>query len=219
MLFIERAEIKDIQFIIETVIQAEKSGTDKIITCRLFNISETEYRRVLYEILASDILGYELALSNFKIVFDASRPVAAYAMWCEQSSGMSSDFLRMNAYTMFLKKESIEYFRKGPLKLVKEIEFTRQPMTIQFESLYIIKEYRGQSIARMLTDAHLEDVKQAYPHISKIQTQQIKQNELALRTHFKLGYTIADEKSSQSPEILKYYPGETKVLLEKTIEL
>ena len=48
------AEIKDIPFIIETIIEAEKSGSNVIPTCKIFGLTEDEYKNILVEILAEN---------------------------------------------------------------------------------------------------------------------------------------------------------------------
>jgi len=64
---IRRANRADIDFIIETIIEAEKSLTDKISYCNIFSLSESELLDILRNILSEDITGQDLCYSEYLI--------------------------------------------------------------------------------------------------------------------------------------------------------
>ena len=53
-LTIRKATHSDIDFIIEAIIESDKSGTNVVSTCNIFNLTLEEYRAVLANILAED---------------------------------------------------------------------------------------------------------------------------------------------------------------------
>ena len=103
---IRNADNSDIEFIIETIIQAEKGTGNLISYCKLFNISEPELRSVLQNILEQRIDNFEFSLHSFKVACSNNTPVAAYGAWLEAADGIASGILKISALRSFLKKES-----------------------------------------------------------------------------------------------------------------
>lgn len=210
---IRNAIDSDIEFIMETIVQAEKGNGDKISYSKLFNIDESEFRNVLRKILLEKIGNFEFSLSNFKIVEVNSNKAGAYGAWLECKDGISSGLLKISALKTFLKKENIIHYKLSA-PVVDEISIRRQPGTIQFESIYIIEQFRGHNLGTMLVNALLSDLTRNHPDVKAAHVQLIKQNSVSLRAHQKYGFEIIEEKTSLNPEISDYYPGNTKVLME-----
>ena len=64
-LVFRKAEEKDIPFLIETIVAAEKSGTDVFSYSKIFELPELEIRKILADILAEDVTGQELCYSDY----------------------------------------------------------------------------------------------------------------------------------------------------------
>lgn len=210
---IRNAVDSDIEFIIETIIQAEKGNENTISYCNLFNISESEFRSVLGKILAEKICNYEFSLENFKIAEVNGISVAAYGAWVEGLDGISSGMLKISALKSFLGKENIIHYKQYA-PLADEISIRRQTGTIQFESIYIAEEFRGKNIGKMLVKALLADLKEKHPAVETAYVQLIKQNSVSLQAHQKYGFRIIEERTSLNPQILNFYSGNTRVLME-----
>jgi len=210
---IRNAVDSDTEFIIETIVQAEKGNGISISYCKLFNIKEDDFRNILRKILGEKICNFEFSLENFKIAEAAGKSVAAYGAWLEGKEGIPSGILKISALRTFLGKENIVHY-KHYAPLADEISIRRQPGTIQFESIYIVKEYRGKNIGRMLVQALLDDFKIKHPEVERAHVQLIKQNAVSLQAHQKYGFRIIEEKTSLNPEILNFYSGDTRVLME-----
>ena len=101
---VRKAADTDIEFIIETIVRAEKGNGDSISYCKLFNINEGEFRQVLRKILEEGICNFEFSLENFKIAESNRIPVAAYGAWLEGKDGVSSGMLKISAFKSFLKQ-------------------------------------------------------------------------------------------------------------------
>lgn len=214
---IKKAELKDVLFIINAIVEAEKSNLGEAITSKLFNISESDYKLFLDKILCEDIPNYDLSLSSFIIAFEDEKPVATICYWCEQLNGLSSDFLRMNAYKFFMKPHSFDFFIKETYMIAKEFSLSREPLTLQFDSLFVEDSYRGKGLTKMLMNWAIEDTLKNNSLIYKAQHQFIKQNIFSLNGQIKLGFEIIDEIQSTHPNTLKYYPGNIKVKMEKKL--
>jgi len=213
---IRNAVDSDIEFVIETIVQSEKGDGDSISYCRLFNIDEDEFRKVSRKILKAGISNFEFSLSNFKIVELAGLQVAAYGAWLEGLDGVSSGMLKISAFRTFLSKGNMAYY-KSSATVVDEITIKRKPGIFQFESIYILEEFRGKHIGNMLVQSLINELATKHPAVTSAHVQVIKQNSVSLQAHVKYGFQIIEEKSSLNPEILNFYLGNTRVLMEKKL--
>jgi ribosomal protein S18 acetylase RimI-like enzyme len=213
---IRNAIDSDIEFIIETIVLAEKGNGNVISYCNLFNISETEFRIVLGKILKEGICNFEFSLENYKIAESDGTSLGAYGAWLEGKDGISSGILKISAFKTFLGKENIVFY-KSVAPVADEISIRRQPGTIQFESIYILEEYRGKNIGMMLVQALLNDLIEKHPGVKAAQVQVMKQNAVSLQAHINYGFKIVAEKTALNPQILKFYSGDTRVLMEKKL--
>jgi GNAT superfamily N-acetyltransferase len=210
---IRNAVDADIEFIIETIVRAEKGIGECISYCKLFNINEEEFRQVLRKIMEAGICNFEFSLDNFKIAESNGIPVAAYGAWLEGEDGVSSGMLKISAFKSFLNKESIIYYKTAAL-VADEITIKRQPGTIQFESIYIRDEFRGKNISKLLVQSLINDLTAKHPGVKLAQVQLIKQNAVSLQAHRKYGFRVIEEKTLLNPQILNFYAGNTRVLME-----
>lgn len=206
----------DIEFVIETIIQAEK-GTGGIISyCKLFNISEDKFRFVLRQIIAEGINNFEFSLCNFKIAEIEGVQVGAYGAWLENEGGIPSGMLKISAFKSFLGKEHMAMYKLAA-PVSDEIAIRRKPGTIQFESIFIKEEFRGKRIGNLLVQGLLDELTKKHPTVEVAQVQVIKQNSVSLQAHLGYGFSISEEKTALNPKILTFYSGNTRLLLEKKL--
>ena len=104
-ILIRNADISDIQFVIETIVQAEKGNGENISYCKLFNINEIEFREALKKILEAGINNFEFSLKNFKVALANRKKVGVYGAWLEGLDGIPSGMLKISAFRSFLNKE------------------------------------------------------------------------------------------------------------------
>lgn len=208
------AKEQDIPFIAETIIQAEKSGTEIVITCKLFNITEQEYRNFLYKVLKEDIADYEYSLSQFMIAESENKPIGAYLAWIEGQSGLPSSIIKMSSYKAFLRPEGLDFLSSNRV-LVNEMGFNRENGTMQYESLYIVPDFRGKGIGKELSERLMKDIQNKNPEVSKAQLQLLTSNIVSLHGQLKNGFIISDSTTCLLDNVLEFYPGNKKVLMEK----
>src|SRR5688572_18410769 len=87
MLTFRKAQPKDINFIIEAILESERSGTDVLSWSRILSISETETAELVRNILEEEIEGQEWHLPSFYIAESDGRPAAALSAWIESANG------------------------------------------------------------------------------------------------------------------------------------
>ncbi|HRI47488.1 MAG TPA: hypothetical protein PK559_10330, partial [Ignavibacteriaceae bacterium] len=56
---VRKATINDIPFVIEGIIEAEKSGGNTITTCSIFDLSIEDFKELLTKLLSEDVEDYD----------------------------------------------------------------------------------------------------------------------------------------------------------------
>jgi len=215
---IRSATHTDIDFIVETIIQAEKSNTNKLGLSTIFNISEENVRKYLVEILQEDIEGCEFSLNSFLVVDTGMRAVAAIAGWKEQDNEdeLPSAILKSNLIQFVFPKESIVY--AGEMKkTIEKIQIERTINAYQIEYVYVDINYRGNHLATILINEHIKKAKVL--NCDVIEVQVFANNKPAINTYQKLGFTIVRKFVSDNNEIFHLLPYNEKLLMQKTINI
>jgi ribosomal protein S18 acetylase RimI-like enzyme len=214
---IRAATEKDIEFIIETIIEAEKSGTDKISYCNVFEISETELRTILKNILEEDIEGQELCLSGFLVADFNGITAGAVCSWVEAKDGSTSSITKASVLHYFINKESIEK-ATSKKEFLEELNISREADTIQIESVFVDNNYRGKGVSGMLIIENIKKHLCTDDRIKKVQIQVAGNNMSAIRSYEKLGFEIKTRKVCSSKKILDILPSDSKVMMEVSVE-
>ena len=216
-LLIRQATEKDIDFIIETIIEADKSSTPIISACNILNVSELEYRDILAKILNDNVDGLEYSLSGFLVAELDRAPIGALGSWVEGASGVSSYILYSNILLNHMSREKIPGIL-SKFKITKDLNFRRDLGAIQLEYGYVKEAYRRRGVYTRLM---IESIKKHYlisPEIPKTQGICFKANYKSLNAAQKLGFKIAESKTSDREEIRQIFPYSEKVLLEMNQE-
>lgn len=212
---IRPATVKDNPFLIETIIEAEKSGTDKIGLSNLFHLSEEKLRQCLIQMMEEEIDGCEFSISSFQIAEIEGISVAAIAGWIEgeNEDNIPSGMLKSNLLGFVLPKESLEYVQKLS-GLLGGIQIARETYTYQIEYVYVSPDYRGMGLISALLDAHS---KLAGGVVHKMQVQAFANNSAAIKAYEKYGFKVKREYEVCDEQILNYLPYNIKLLLEKNL--
>ena len=180
-LIIREATLDDVDFIATTIIEAEKSGTDKIGPANYFEISEADYRKYLIQMLEEEIDGCEISLSSFAVAEYEGQIVAASGGWIEgdNENKMPSSMLKSNLFAFILPKENL---LKGQSKydIVKDIMIEREMGTYQLEYLYTRPDFRGYQIMNKLNGYHIDLAKQK--RTKKVQIHISDGNRMSIKT-------------------------------------
>jgi len=201
-----KADIQDIDFIIDCIVEAEKSGSSIIANQQIFGLTEVEYRSMLRKILSEDVPGSEYCCDSFFLALDGVRPVGGFAMWLEGEGNQSSNMIKASllSYSVGVEK----WVETRPvLSLISSVMIPRTPKTFQIDAGYVIPDYRGMRISPMMNHFAIKWFIKQYPEITRIQTSCIIENEKSLKTLQHAGFVIINRSQSPDPEIKKYIPG------------
>ncbi len=209
---IRQATFNDIEFVIEAIIESEKSGTDVISSCRIFGLTEDKFKEVLREVLAQDdIEGYDYCLSGFIIAEKNGEYVGALGSFYENSETPSG---RIKATILFqyLDKSKMKEISKNS-RIIKGITPGREPGCLQLEHGYVREQYRRKGIFLTLIKENIKRNLGMYS-FSKVQGILFKDNYKSYNAHLKFGYKVVDERRVNDSEIFNFFPYDTKVLME-----
>jgi len=209
------ATLKDIDFIVNTIIEAEKSGTDKLGLATLFNLTEDNVREYLHQILEEEIDGCEFSISSFLVAEYRGKCVAAVGGWKEgdNEDELPSAILKANLLGYILPHESIA-FTKKQADIIKGIQIERVWGSYQIEYVYVDNNHRGQNLAGKLINLHIEKSQ----NCKNIYVQTFSNNNAAIHTYKKMGFIIDQIYTSDNSEIEYYLPYNQKLLMKKTIQ-
>lgn len=215
-LIIRPATLDDVEFIATTIIEAEKSSTDKIGPANYFEVSEEDYRKYLIQMLEEEIDGCEISISSFVVAEYEGEVVAARGGWLEgdNEDNAPSSLLKSNLFTYFLPKENL---MKGQSKydIVKDIMIEREMGAFQYENSYTLPDFRGLHILAEL-DKYMIN-RAIAKGAKKIQTIVCKDNYKSIRARERNGFHLVRSYTSHHPLIRDYYPDDTLLLMERNI--
>ncbi len=215
---IKAAVKNDIPFLTDTVIAAEKGRSDKLSYSTLFNVSESRAKELIMAMFEEEIDGCDLSISSFLVVEHNGEVVAALGSWIECFEGsLPSAILKSNLILHTYEKESIEFF-KTVSHIIKDIFIEREPLSLQFEYIYISPAHLGKGLDTELFKKSEEIALAKYPGLQKAQSQLFKNNILAVIVLKKKGFNVVKSYKSNNTEILNYIAFNEKMLMEKILE-
>lgn len=213
-MIIRAAENKDIDFLVDTIIEAEKSGSDIISYCSIFEIEERFLRKILKEMLQEEVEGQEICIKSFLVAEEKGKAIAAIAAWVEEKEEIPSHILKANLLSFYIPKENLILAREKS-ELINSTHIEREKGTLQIESAFVLLGYQGKGIIKQLINAQI--VRFKTQKLKKAQIIVVNNNEKAIRAYKKLGFHRVFEKTSNNPDILSILPAESNALLEKIL--
>ena len=129
---IRRALEKDIPFLADVVIAAEKGNSETLSYATLFNFSEEKVKDLIIAMFEEEIEGCEFSVDSYLIVEHEGKPVASFSAWIEGLDGTASKILKSNLISYTFGKEAIE-FLISKQDIIKDILTEREELTLQFE--------------------------------------------------------------------------------------
>jgi len=211
-IIIRRANSNDIDFIIKSIIEAEKSGTEIISYCNIFEIPEEELKANLWNIIEEDVEGQELCISGFLIAEIDGIAVGAVCSWVEGDGNLSSSIIKSTLIHYYFSPESQ---KKAYIKsnLLDNLNIHRKKNTLQIESVFVNNKYRGLGVSNKIINTHINNCKNEN-NIDKVQIQVMKNNPFAIKAYEKIGFNLKEEKTCSDNEILKILPYNCKIMME-----
>lgn len=213
---IRKANVNDISFLVNTIIEAEKSGTDRLSYSTIFGLSEEESKRYINQMLLEEIDGCELSISSFLLAERNGRIAAAVGAWIEGIEGSPSSVLKGNLLSYILPKECLEK-ALSLNAIIRELHIENIQDTIQIGLVYVSIDYRGMNLAEILINEQIKRLLKIKPDITNVYVQVFADNIRAIKTYEKAKFEIVLVKESSNEKILNYLPSNKKVLMKRKI--
>lgn len=214
---IRQATLKDIEFLVETIIEAEKSGTNILSYTTIFGLSEAEAKKYIEKMLEEEVDDCDLSVSGFLIAERKGQAVAALNAWVEGNSGIPSSIIKGNLLNYCLPRESV-LMAKSMSHLFSELSMDLISGTLWFGSAYIKPEHRGNLLLVKLCQKHIRESIIHYSHIEEVYCPIFSNNIESIQNFRLLKFNMIKEYVSTSAEILNFLPSNKKVLMMKKIK-
>ena len=214
---IRQANEKDIPFLVETVIAAERSNTSLCSYSTLFRLNNDEVIKKLSEIIYEDITGQELCISGFYIAEINGQYASACCSWIESEDGIPSSIIKSNLLLWYFGKSKCENIAKE-FPFLNDLFIERNKNYIQIESVYTRDEFRGKGIAAILIRTHIFKKTHADNSLQKAQLIVAGGNENAITAYKKIGFKIKLERSTADINADKYLPSCSRILMESSVD-
>jgi hypothetical protein len=215
---IRNATVKDVPFLVETIIEAEKSGTDKLSYSTVFGLSEEECKKYIAKMLYEEVDGCELSISSFMVAEKDGIVAAALSAFVEGSEGISSAILKGNLLNYTLPIECINK-AVGINAILSEIHIGYFPNTIQIGAGYVAKEFRGNNLLRIINSKIIERLSKSHPDVTEVWAQIFDCNIPSIKTYEKENFQLVMIKESSNKEMVNYLPSGKKFLYKKDISM
>lgn len=213
---VRNASTIDVPFLVDTIIEAEKSGTEILSYTTIFGLNEQETRKFIADMLFEEIDGCELSISSFIVAEQDGQIAAAVAAWIESSDGIPSTILKGNLLNFTLPKSSIEKAHSLNV-ILRNLHIDNVPESIQLGLVYVSKSFRGMNLVSLLLKEVVSKFKKEKQDLSSMYVQVFGNNTPAIKAYEKAGFNIVKIIESSQKEILNYLPSNKKILMKREI--
>jgi hypothetical protein len=210
------ATTQDVPFLVDTIIEAEKSGTEKLSYSTVFGFSEEEARKYIADMLLEEIDGCELSISSFILAEKDGKIAAAASAWIEGMEGIPSPVLKGNLLTYTLPKECIDK-AVTVNRILRDLHFEYTSGTMQLGLVYVSADFRGLNLVELLINRQILHLHEIRPDITEMYVQVFGNNLPAIKAYEKVNFKVAMVKESPNMEILHYLPSNRKILMKKEL--
>jgi amino acid adenylation domain-containing protein len=215
---IRKATANDLEFLVEAVINAEKSGTERLSYSTIFKISELEVRNLLCAMIAENEGYCELSIDSFLIAEVNGEKAGTVASWVEGEDDVPSAIVKANLLFSFMPPDALSNLR-DVASLLDEVHIPRIIGALQLESIYTVSSFRGMGIVKRLIEKHIEFAKENHPGIDTAQIILSDVNESALKAYKKSDFELTLHKKSKNPLLGEILPSMGNYCMIKQLSL
>ena len=208
---VREATTNDIDFLVEAIIEAEKSGSQILSYSKVFNLSEDELKKIFRSMLLEEIEGCEFSLSNYLVAETDHEIAGTIGAWIEHEETPSS-MIKSNLLGYFLPKSSILYASKEA-KITSELIIDHVKEALSLVVVYIRPQHRGKHLFELLTNEHVK----RNPGVKELAIQVMSNNIYAIRSYKRYGFEESFVIKSGNPKIRQFLPYSEKMLMKKTL--
>jgi ribosomal protein S18 acetylase RimI-like enzyme len=206
---IKKAEPKHLDFIVDCIIESEKSGGSVFPYSAAFGIEIVDFRQIIRDIFDEEIPDQPWCLDHWYIVEnELGNAVAGLSAWIEGLNGTSSDMLKAQMLNFFLKQEWES--SKEKLEVLASISIPRNNGFLQLEHLYTHANFRGQGLMKSL----IVDVIQNHNN-PNAEIQVLESNKNAVSLYEYMGFSVNERQCNEAIERLSLLSGSCKLQLIK----
>jgi len=208
---VREANINDIDFIIEAIIEAEKSGSKTLSYSTVFNLGETELKKIFRAMLEEEIDGCEFSITSYLIAEKNNEIAGTIGAWVENKNNPSS-FIKSNLLGYFLPKSSLVY-ASSEAKVTSDLIIDHVENALSLVIVYIRPSHRGHHLFELLTNEHIK----RNEGINELSIQVMSNNLFAINSYEKYGFRKSFEIGSGNEKIKHFLPYNKKMLLKKSL--
>ena len=210
---IRPATLKDIGFLVEGIIEAEKSGTSLLSYTTLFGLSESKTRDLLIEMLEEEVEDCDLALEGFMVAEYNGNPVAALNAWVEGKNGLASTTVKGNLLGFYLPKDSLKK-AQGLNHIFADLSIEHVNGSLYFGPAYVVPEHQGALLLVKLCQAQIAK----HPDVTEVYCPIFSNNLPSIQNFKLLNFKVFKEYNSDCEEIKNLLPSNTKLLMYKKLK-
>ncbi len=208
---VREATLNDVDFIVEAIVEAEKSGSDKLSYSAVFNLSEEKIKNLFRSMLLEEIDGCEFSITSYLVAEIDKKVVGTIGSWVERQEAPSS-FIKSNLLTYYLPKSSITFASKEA-KITSELYIEHVIGALSLVVVYINPDHRGKRLFELLTDAHIK----RNEGIQELSIQVMANNIYAIRSYERYGFRKCLAKKTDNDQIMRFLPFNEKILMKKPL--
>lgn len=206
---IRKAEAKDLPFIIEAIIESEKSGGDIFPYSAALGVSISRFSQILMDVFDEEINDQPWCLEHWYIAESPDGSAAAgLSSWEEGKGGISSDMLKAQTLNYFLKNEWQD--SQDNLKVLSSVTIARKTQYMQLEHLYTHPSHRGKGYMKNLINGVINTFRK-----SNFEIQVLESNKNAVSLYEYIGFSVNERQCNEDIERLSLLSGSCKLQLLK----
>jgi len=205
-----KADLEDIPFLVKTIIEAEKSGTDILSYQTVFGLDEKQTSELLVKVLEEEEDHCELSLSSFLVAEQGGEIIGAVGAWVEAMDEVPSTMIKGNLLGFYLPREAL--YKAAALKsTLQSLHLEYKSGTIQIGLVFVAEKARGQGIPKRLIEEQVSRLLKIRPEISEAYVQVFANNLPAIKAYEKFGFKIIETRTSEDQTIHTLLPYHTKI--------
>ncbi len=207
------AAIEDIDIVLDTIIEAEKSGTDVISSCLIFNMTEHEYRKILASLLKEEYEDYEFTLSGFLVAKHKDKKLGSLGSWIEGKNDTDSSIIKANVLFATIERDKLLEVQPN-LKNLRGASFHRTKGALQLEYAYVKPEFRRMGVFTKLILGQIKRYRDLESELPMAESILFRENYKSLNCFQKLNFQLKEEIDLKGQPSEKFFPYSERILMQ-----
>jgi len=207
------ASLDDLPFLVQTIIEAEKSGSDILTYTTIFGLTEAEARKYITLMLEEEIDGCEFSVSGFLLAELDGNVVGAVCAWKEGDEDLPSATLKSNLIRYTLPDESFNNIIKLDA-ILSEIRIECITNSIQIGLVYVSEIARGKGLVGKLVTESIKQLATDPTQPEDVYIQVYGNNYAAIKAYERIGFETVLTKTATNSNITNYLPSTSRLMMK-----